>query len=208
MNIREWIIPQDKIFFELLEEESKKILEGAKFLFHLVNDYKNIASARKKIKDIEHESDEIVHEIYQKLNNTFITPIDKEDMTRLASLYDDVLDLIFGVVNRFYLFSLVKTDAPMKKFASIILRQVTALDRATRRVKKMDQKEIGRKCIEAHRLENLGDSTLNQAIADLFKEKDPIEIIKKKEIYEFLEKATDTCEDVANTIREIVGKYS
>lgn len=207
MGVREWLIPQDQIFFDLLEKESKKILEGAGLLVRLIDNYKNVASARRRIKTIEHDSDEIVHEIYERLNRTFITPIDQEDMTHLVCAYDDVLDLIFGVVNRFYLYPLAKPTPQMKKFSRIIFRQVKELDEAIRRIKKMDQKEIDRRCIEAHRLENLGDETLNQAIVSLFKEKDSIEIIKQKEIYEFLENATDTCEDVANAIREIVIKY-
>jgi len=105
MGLRELLIPREKIFFQLLEEESKNVLAGAIAFSELIQNFDHLADKREKIKSIEHHGDEIVHSIYDRLVKTFITPIDREDISKLASLYDDVLDYIYAAVNR--LFSMI-----------------------------------------------------------------------------------------------------
>src|SRR5713226_4194961 len=104
MGLRELLIPREKIFFQLLEEESKNVLAGAIAFSELIQNFDHLADKRNKMKDIEHHGDEIVHSIYDRLVKTFITPIDREDISKLASLYDDVLDYIYAAVNRLFLY--------------------------------------------------------------------------------------------------------
>src|SRR5437667_10809032 len=104
MGLRELLIPREKIFFQLLEEESKNVLAGATAFNELIQHFDHLADKRNLMKDIEHHGDEVVHSIYDRLVKTFITPIDRENISKLASLYDDVLDYIYAVVNRLYLY--------------------------------------------------------------------------------------------------------
>ena len=207
-NLKEWFIPQDKEFFTLLEEQSKLILEGAKKLRELFLDYKDVDVKRKEIKDIEHRGDEIVHEIQNRLVSTFITPIDREDIQRLASLYDDVLDHIYTVTNKLYFYGINEVTHPMILFAEVILNSVTELHAAFLSMRKLDKKEIEYRNIQVHFLENEADELLNQSVSELFNQNNIISIIKYKEIYEDLERLTDVCEDVTNLLRDIVLKHS
>lgn len=207
MRIRDWLIPQEKIFFELLEKESKVVLKGVTKLQGLLENYQNVRQKRKEIKDLEMEADSLVHEIYDQLNKTFITPVDHEDIARLASFYDDVIDLIDAVAAGLFLFKIAKPDSTMKKFCQIILRQVREIDHALLSLPKMKQEEINQHCTEAHRLENLADDLFEHSLAQLFNNNtDTREIIKLKEIYEFFEEASDKCEHVTNILRNTVMK--
>src|SRR5436189_3352631 len=128
LGLRELLIPQEKIFFQLLEQESKNVLAGALALDDLVQNFDQLADKRNKIKDIEHQGDNIVHSIYDRLIKTFITPIDREDISKLASLYDDVLDYIYAVVNRLFLYEVDLATEPMRRFADLVLNSVRELD--------------------------------------------------------------------------------
>ncbi len=206
MGFKEWIIPQDKVFYSLIEKEAQLVLEGAKTFNDFMNNNSGIGKARKKIKKIESRGDDVVHDVFQKLNSTFITPIDHEDISALISLYDNVLDHIWSTINKMYLFRVKKITKPMKELAEIILQSVQEINYALKDMRKMNQKEMEKKFIEVHRLENKADEILNKAYTELFKQKDPIKIIVLKEIYEFLEEITDECEDVCLTIQNIVIK--
>jgi len=207
MGIREWLIPQEKIFFDFLERQINNVCKGAKFLNQLVRDYKNLGLAHRRMKKIEHDGDNIVHEFYHKLDHTFITPLDNEDLTLLVSLFDDVLDCCYAVTNRLYFYKIEKPTPEIKKFVSLINKQLVHIKKAVERIRSMEQKEIDKRCVEIHRLENLGDELFDKVTADLFlKEDDVKKIIKFKEIYGLLEETTDKCEDAAIAIREIVIK--
>lgn len=208
MGLKEWLIPQDKAFFILLGRQSNNIFTAAKLLFDLVQKYepKKLARQRKILKNLEHEGDDIVHQIYERLCQTFITPFDHEDIAKLASNYDDVIDHIYAVVNRLYLYDIAKPTRELKKFAKLILEQVKRINKAMKVLKKVDKKIIENSCIEVHRLENTADQLLNQSVASLFLSDDLKEIIKFKEIYGLLEIATDKCEDVSDVLRNILMK--
>ncbi len=205
MGLREIFIPQDKIFFELLERESQNVLQGALALKDFVNDFTDVPVKRDKIKEIEHKGDDIVHEIYLRLNKSFITPIDHEDIAKLASSYDDVIDFIYATANRLALYEVGQTTVVMKQFAEIILSSVLELDRAFASMRKLS-KDIDERCNEVDRLENVADVLLNESVADLFKSGDLLQIVKLKEIYEHMEGTTDKCEDVGYVLRDIVMK--
>jgi uncharacterized protein Yka (UPF0111/DUF47 family) len=120
MGLRELLIPREKIFFQLLEEESKNVLAGAVAFTELIQNFDHLPDKRNQIKDKEHHGDEIVHSIYDRLVKTFITPIDREDISKLASLYDDVLDYIYAAVNRLFLYEVDSPTEPMRRFADLM----------------------------------------------------------------------------------------
>jgi len=206
MGFKEWIIPQDKIFFNLLEEQAELVLETAVLFKEMINEYDSFRVKMKRMHALEHEGDEIVHKIVQKLHRTFITPIDQEDISKLSSLQDDVLDYIDAVANRIFLFKLEEPDDVIKRFAGIILQQVKEVSGAMKQIRKIRQEEIQEKFKAVHRLENEADDLYDSSMVQLFKGKDPIIILIMKEIYDFLEEITDKCEDVCLAIQDIVIK--
>ncbi len=208
MGLRDLLIPREKIFFQLLEEESKNVLAGAVAFSELIQNFDHLADKRNKIKDIEHHGDEIVHSIYDRLVKTFITPIDREDISKLASLYDDVLDYIYAVVNRLFLYEVDLATEPMRRFADLVLKSVREIDFAFASIQKIKASEIEARCNEVDTLENEADVVLNESVAALFKTNDAISIIKMKEVYELMETITDKCEDVVQVIRDIILEYS
>ena len=209
MGLKEWIIPQDKHFFNMLENESQNVMDGSKAFLDMLTNYENIKQKQQKIKDIEHQGDDFVHEIFEELNKTFITPIDHEDISGLASAFDDVLDYIDGTAARLVLYEIEKPEENMVKLAEVLLKQTTELNTALTGLRNIkNPKEIEKKCIEVNRLENVADDLYKSSVAQLFKRKDAIEIMKLKEIYERIEFATDKCEDAANVISDIVVKNS
>jgi predicted phosphate transport protein (TIGR00153 family) len=205
MGIKEILIPRDKQFFELLEKESENVLLGSEALKDMIYYFREVPAKRERVKALEHRGDEIVHEIYQKLNKSFITPIDHEDISRLASSYDDVLDHIYAAANKLALYEVGEPTIVMKQFADIVLRSVEEIDAAFSNMRKLSP-EIDQRCTEVDRLENVADVLLNESVADLFKGGDILKIVKLKEIYEELEEITDKCEDVGYVLRDIVMK--
>ncbi len=208
MGLREILIPQEKIFFQLLEKESKNVLAGAQALNDLILNFDDLSVRRDRIKDVERQGDEIVHDIYDHLVKSFVTPIDREDISKLASLYDDVLDYIYAVVNRLYLYEISAPTEPMRRFTDTVVKSVQEIDIAFAGIQKIKAPQIEARCIEVDRLENEADVVLNEAVASLFKTQDAITIIKMKEIYELMETITDKCEDVVQVIRDIILEYS
>jgi len=208
MGLKEWLIPQDKVFFDLLERESTVVVNGACKLQQMINEFDDLERRRDEMKDIEHDGDEIVHMINERVNATFVTPIDQDDITKLASLYDDVLDACYAVARRIQLYELKEPTEPMKRLALVVRRSVDEIHAAFVAMRREDKDEIDGRCIEVDSLENEADVILNDSVAALFKEADVIRIMKLKEIYEQLESATDRCEDVSQELRDIVRRYA
>jgi len=206
MNLRDWLIPKEKIFFDCLEKQLENVSKGAEFLGKLVKDYKNLAAAHRQMKKIEHDGDVMVHDFYHKLDRTLITPLDYEDLTLLVSLFDDILDRCYAVSNRLYFYKIEEMTPEIRKFVEVIIIQLNQIEKTIKKIRKMEQKEIDQGCIEIHRLENLGDELLGKVTARLFEKEDIKVIIKLKEIYSLLEETTDKCEDAALAIRNIVIK--
>ena len=206
MGFKEWIIPQDKIFFNILEQQSDLVAKAAQLFKKMLNEPEKFSENVKEMKFLEHQGDEIVHKMIHRLHKSFITPIDQEDLADLTSLYDDVLDYIDSVATRIFMFEIKNPDDIIKEFADIIEKQITEVNEALKHVRKMKHEEIEKHSKQVHSLENLADDLHDEAIIKLFKEKDPIKIIIMKEIYDFLEKITDKCEDVCLVIQDIVLK--
>ena len=208
-SIRGLLFPQEGIFFELLERESKTVLRGAELLEKLASKFDNKTDlARKKIKQLELEGDKIVEEIHGRLNSSFITPIDHEDIANLANTYDDVIDGIYTFVNRLHIYNIKKIDETIKLFARLVLSSCQEIDKAFVSMKKLSQNEIDEHSSKVKKLEREADSLLDASTAALFKKKSFVEILKYKELYEILEGATDKCMDVVDILRGIVLKHS
>ena len=210
-NLIHWLLPKERQFFLMLREQASNVLEGANEFKSLIDNYNNLSnaekkSAAKKIKDIENKGDNITHEIIGSLDKAFITPIDKEDIYRLATLLDDIIDLINAASVRLVIFKIIKVDSHIKALAAIVQDIVRRVYYGVIGVSKL--KNLNRFYIDAHTLENKADDVYHLALEDLFEKKNPIEVIKYKEIYEYLENITDKCEDVANVIESIVVKHA
>ena len=208
MGLKEWVIPQDKAFFDLLDQESAAVLSGAEKLEDAVKSFNRMEERRKEFKALEHNTDEIVHNIYEKVNRSFITPNDQEDLTKLASRYDDVMDFMYAIMNRLILFEIEGPTQTMIEFTGIVRAAVEQLHVAFASMRRPNKEVIDRACIEVDRLENEADVLLNESVAALFKSHDVINILKHKEIYEYLESTTDRCEDVSLIIRDVLIKHS
>ena len=206
MGFKEWILPQDKIFFRLLEDQAELAVKVAELFQTMIREYDSFNVLIKRMKVMEHEGDELVHEIIQRLHKSFITPIDQEDISKLASLYDDVLDLIDSTANRMHLFKIEKPNQIIKEFVDMIVQQVKEVSAATKQIRKIKQKEIEQRFKAVHSLENEADDLYDYALVELFNEKDPIKIMMMKDIYDFLEQVTDKCEDVCLVIQDVVIK--
>ena len=206
LGIKEILIPQEKKFFSLLEELSSQVRIASTELSNVFSGSSN--GSLTKIEDLEHEGDRIVHDIYTLLDTSFITPIDREDITRLTILYDNVLDGIWDVANRMNLMGPIKKLEYMNSFPIIIEKAVYEIDEALRLIRTMDRKTIEKHVINVHTYENQGDSLHDTTLSEIFQMDDVKELLKHKEILEKLEKTVDYCEDVADVLRDIVTKYS
>ena len=211
VNILHRLLPKEEKFFHMLKEQSSNVVKGANELNNLISNYNklNDSSRRelvKKIKDIEHEGDVLTHNIIGILDKTFVTPIDKEDIHRLATLLDDIIDLIYATAIRLSIFRIDIIDVHIKNMTDIILEMVRKIDTGILDVSKL--KKMDDFYIQIHTLENKGDDVFHNALAKLFDKKDAIEIIRYKNIYEFLENTSDKCEDVANVFESIVVKHA
>jgi predicted phosphate transport protein (TIGR00153 family) len=209
MGIKELLIPKDTIFFDLFERQAGLLKEAASQLVALTEDFTNVKEKRHEIEKLEHKGDQVTHDIYGQLNRTFITPLDPEEISSLASTLDDVLDYIDGSAEKMFYYTIESTDSYMIELAKLIHMSTTEIESAVKSIRSFkDPRYIEERCIEVNRLENLADDVLAHAVTDLFKTTDAITIIKLKDIYEHLEIATDNCEDVANTLSDIAIRHS
>jgi predicted phosphate transport protein (TIGR00153 family) len=202
-------IPKEMKFFDYLNLQGENLMKAAAFFKEAVKDGVLDDAEVKKIHDLEHEGDTLAHEITDMLNRTFITPIDREDIYALANQLDDVLDMLNAMAGRVKLYKLNTNDEYFAQFIDLIDQAAAALAGA---VKYMPDNKRQRRvldyCIEINRLENLGDSVREKAIGNLFDtEKDPVKVIKWKEIYEVAEGTLDKCEHVAKVIESILVKH-
>jgi len=198
-------MPKEEKFFTLFEDSAANIFKAAQVMKEMVDNYAAADAKAKEIFDIEFDGDRITHEIIRHLNKTFITPFDREDIYNLASKMDDILDLIEAATDRMIVYKIEEPTIECRKLVAIILRMTEVITLAVKNLQSIGQ--IYDHCIEINRLENEADRVTRDAIGRLFdEEKDPIAIIKWKEIYEKLEDTTDSCEDVANILESVVLK--
>lgn len=202
------LFPREEKFFDLLEEQVTRIVEASRLLDDGVrSDQLTLTRMAGAVKRIEHEADEITHQLFTKLNQTFVTPLDPEDLHALGASLDDVLDYIEDAAFRISAYRIFPVPEGVCALTSIIhsccLKLATAIAKLKTRGNTLED------CIEINRLENSADETVRKLVTDLFNEEtDPIALMKFKEIYEVLESATDRCEDVADVLQTIVVKNS
>lgn len=200
------LAPKEEKFFIMFQEMGTIITEGAIQLKTMLDDFSDPVGSQKQIKDTEHRGDSQTHLIIKTLNKTFITPLDREDIYSLASKLDDIIDLIDASAQRLVMYKVEKPTPQAQQLAFIILKCCQTVERALKHLGgKFD--DINECCVEINALENEADRVCREAISNLFaEEKDPINLLKWKEIYETLEKATDKCEDAANILESVVVK--
>lgn len=199
------LIPREVSFFDMMAEQARIVHEGAKALVDLLENYTDVSQKAERIKDIEHRGDNQTHAIMTKLNQTFLTPFDREDIHELTSSMDDVLDLVDAAASRLVIYNVTQPKRGIAELAQILFKATDQLVAAVTLLAKQDK--IMDHCVEINRLENESDRLSRELIARLFiEERDPVQIIKWKELFEVIETAADKCEDVANVIEGVVLK--
>jgi predicted phosphate transport protein (TIGR00153 family) len=198
-------IPRQEKFFDLFKEAAQTVLEGAKTLKQMLDHYDHPEESWKKLTDLEHEGDRITHQILRMLNQTFITPIDREDMYALTTELDNVMDSIEAAASRMVLYKITQVPRQAQELGDIIVESAEHMVKAVFHMPKLEDIEFY--CVEINGLENSADRIFRQAIAGLFDDAhSPMEVIKWRDIYEILEETTDRCEDVANVLESIALK--
>ena len=200
------ILPKKTEFFDLFSKHAAITVEGAKLLQTLLGDLHNVEEQAKKIMQVESEADKIAHQTIALLHRSFITPIERGDIHRIVSRIDDILDYVEAASQRLWLYEIKEATPEAKEMSRVLVRSAEAVKSTLDSLHDLkDPDRIRAACIEINRLENECDTLLRLATARLFKEeRDPLMVIKWKEIYENIEDATDRCEDVANVIEGVV----
>jgi uncharacterized protein len=204
------LLPHDGSFFALFEAQGRKTVEGCKAFLEMVDDPTALEGKAQRVKQIEHECDDITHAVVSALHKTFITPIDRNDIYRLITKMDDIMDLVEAAAERVALYEMPTMTKEAGDLARCLVSSAEHVAIAVAAIRDLRKPAvILEQCVEINRLENVADGILRAALAKLFREeKDPISVIKWKEIYETLEAATDRCEDVANVIEGVVLENS
>ena len=203
--------PKNNEFYDLFEQETSNLVVAAEKLVDLFDNYENVEAKAKELKELEHKGDVITHEIIQRLHRTFVTPIDREDITLLAQSLDDVMDFIEAAGRTAYLYGIAQPTERARELARIVANVAYKLREVMPRLRHRDQFPwILKECVEINTLENEADDVQHAALAELFEvcHLNACEVIKWREIYEHLENATDRGEDVANVLEGIVLKHA
>ncbi|MDZ7270474.1 MAG: DUF47 family protein [candidate division KSB1 bacterium] len=199
------IMPRNEQFFEMFTQAAANIQEAATLLVQMIESGEDAERYGRLIKELEHKGDKLTHEIINKLNRTFVTPFDREDIYALCRALDDVIDLIDSAADRIYLFELTKPGEDAVRLAQIIAEASAEIVRGVALLRHPAQMCVH--CVEINRLENEGDRVFRHGLAKLFRNCcEPMELIKLKDLYHDLELATDRCEDVANVLEAISVK--
>lgn len=199
------LLPREEIFFDLFNQAADNVLQAARGLKDLLDNFHDIARRAEAIKALEDRGDEITHEIIDRLNRTFVTPLDREDIFGLAKQLDDVIDWIEASSARIVVYRIAHSTAEARELAHIIVSECEAIVEAVGNLRRLDK--IDGQIHEINRLENLADQIQRDAIAKLFiSNANPIDVIKWKEVYETLEEATDQGEHVAHLLQGIYAK--
>ncbi|HEX7700642.1 MAG TPA: DUF47 family protein [Kofleriaceae bacterium] len=204
------LLPRETSFFDFFEEHAALTIEGTKEFLSMVSTAANIPAKCRRISDIEHETDTITHRCVEALHKTFITPIDRDQIHRLITRMDDVMDYVEAAAERIELYEITTMTNDVRDLADVLHRSAQQVEGAVRGLRDLKDTHATLKlCIDISRLENEADAILRRSVARLFKEeKDPIVVIKWKEIYENLESASDRCEDVANIIEGVILEHA
>jgi len=204
------ITPRDTKFYDLFEKSTANLVIAAEKLVDLFDNYEDVEAKAKQLKALEHQGDMITHEIIQRVNSTFVTPIDREDIALLAHTLDSVMDFIEAAGRTAFLYRVAQPTERARQLAAIVAKMTYALNDVLPCLRHRNQfKRILEQCVEINSLENEADDVHHAAMAELFDSgKDASEIIKWRELYQHMEDATDQGEDVANILEGIVLKHA
>jgi predicted phosphate transport protein (TIGR00153 family) len=204
------LLPQEHTFFDLFERAALHSVEAAKLLLRLTENYKDADPLARELCAVEHACDEVAREVYNRLNKSFITPLDREDIHVIIWRLDDVVDLINVSAGRMALYDIGEPTPYAINMAKQIVRGCEKMASAVAGMRSSKQYDsVMLDCISMHDVENAADDILHDALKDLFaREKNPLAVIKWKDIYETMELVTDRCEDVANVISGVIVKMS
>jgi hypothetical protein len=200
------IFPKQEDFFALYRKQAALVRQGCDMLHEMMERFDDLEGRARALKEVEHDGDLVAHELFERLNRTFITPLEREDIHGLASGLDDVLDAVEAIGSRLVLFSIPRSTPEAVQMTAILARCGVQIEQAVNNLE--DLKNLMSFTIEINRLENEADNLSRQVVADLFVtgKHDLLDVMRWKEIYGRLEGAADRCEDVANTIESIVLK--
>jgi predicted phosphate transport protein (TIGR00153 family) len=204
------LIPRNYRFYDLFEQSAHNLVTAAEVMADLLEHFENVEMKVSRMKELEHVGDGIIHEIVEQLHRTFVTPLDREDITALAQHMDDVMDYMEGATTAIRIYGIKRPTVAARGVADLVRLQTVQLEKAVPKLRQRSQlKGVLEHCVEIHRLENEGDTLFLDAMAGLFQEEpSPVEIIKWRDIYDQLERATDSCEHVANVLEGIILKHA
>jgi len=204
-------IPREEKFFDFFEQSAQNMVKAAQGLKKMVDTWEHVEGMVGEITELEHQGDTITHQIMAQLHRTFVTPFDREDIALLAHVLDDVVDFIHAAADAMLLYKIDHPSQRAKELADIIVQGATEVERAMPRLRRhgAELKQVLEHCVEINRLENMADRVFRSAMAELFDDSTDIaHIIKWREIYEYMESATDRCEDVANVLEGVALKHA
>ncbi|HMI87074.1 MAG TPA: DUF47 family protein [Polyangiaceae bacterium] len=203
---------RDGIFYDAFERHAGCVVEAARRLATIFTDIERAGVLAEEIRDLEHEGDQITHDTVARLHRTWITPLDSFDIRRLITALDDVLDITEAVSERVVLFEVAETQGDAQHLSQVLVRSCEAVAKAIHLVPTLKRSsEILALCVEINRLENEADRTYRHALANLYRQNGPDQVLyamKWRDIYDNLEAATDRCEDVANILEGVVLEYA
>lgn len=202
------LIPRNYLFYDLFEESAHNLVSAAELLADLLDHFENVEMKTVRLKELEHEGDNITHELYRQVHQTFVTPLDREDIAALAQRMDDVMDFMEGAATAIRIYEISQPTLASRALADLIRLQCVQLQRAVANLRHGRKlKQIMEQLKEVNRLENEADSLFLKATAELFKgETNVVDIIKWRDVYDQLERATDSAEQVAHILEAIVLK--
>ncbi len=202
------LLPKDTVFFDLFEGLARHAISCAEHLRQLAKQFPDIDTEIQRIRQEEHQADDLTHKALERLDQTFITPFDREDIHELVNGMDDIIDTIDALAKRVKLYHIGSMPTSFKQQTDVLVQATVALSDAVHRLRKTRKlSELKDTLIEIHRLESVGDDTNHAAVSKLFEgDTPPLEVMKWKELYDYIENAIDGCEDVGNTLERIVLK--
>lgn len=201
------LTPREDRFYRLFEDSVANVRRGAELLLAMLNEYTDVAAKAKAVKEIEHHGDEITHEIYEQLNRIFVTPLDREDIAAISSALDDILDLVEVSADDFVIYGIDAPTPPAIELAQVIVQSCIQVQEAIGLLRhRKDRASLRDRLTEINSLENEGDTIYRTAMQAIFRQPDPVMMIKWKQIYDHLEQAIDSCEDVADVLHGVLLK--
>ena len=204
------LIPKNYRFYDLFEQGAHNLVMAAEVMADLMEHFENVEMKAARMKELERVGDGIIHEIVEQLHKTFVTPLEREDITALAQHLDDVMDYMEGATTAIRIYGMKRPTAAARAVADLVRLQTVQVEKAVPKLRQRSQlRSVLEHCVEIQRLENEADTLFLDAMARLFDEEpSPVEIIKWREVYDQLERATDSCEHVAIVLEGIVLKYA